>query len=1110
MKRALRLAGVCLSGGLLVVGVTSGLRGLAQAVEVTAPLAPAEAELLLNPGFEDEDATGSMPDHWSKYGGTLTQVAAPVHGGSHAARFESRTTSTKWVYQVATVTERVTYVLSTWAVKNDANIEEVYLRISWYTSEDGSGAELSHDDSTTRLVMDDPAYRFLTTAPITAPAGAHSARARLMLNPAGATPCTATYDDVSFQQVGAPDLAADLAVAKIGPVTALPGSLITYHVTLSNTGSTTATTVRVTDTLPTAVGFVTQTSPFPFIPLGRDLVWQLGDVPTGARHLITLTGRVTDTGSGTLVNLITATTTARETTTADNADNWTTTVFPHVQLYGLAPANYQGSGEAAALINLSPHTLTLAGWCLDDALSSSTRVCFPPGAQASPGQILWLAQDGDGFYPVWGFDADWAAQAITRPVPTLDGSWPIGFLADAGDVAYLLDADEDIADILAYGTGSASQTCTGSAVPYPYAGYGPGQVLYRKLDQATGLPVFDTSAASWAQDPDDPIDGRKLRYPGWDLEPFFFPAEIATTANFTLAVAPEGTLNVVSQTIGSARDSLRIEAYTLESAALYQVISNRIQAGVVVTILLESSPCGGLDDVEKWIVQRLHDPPTSTVTFIGGAAPRYRFQHAKFILVDDRLALVSSDNFGENSMPSDPKENGTIGHRGFVAVTDSPGVIARLAEIFRRDCDPLHHLDVTPYDDTGGPPDGFTPLPPPDWTTYAAPFVAPLATTATHITVLHAPENALRDQDGLLGLLGRTGVGDQIGVMQLNEPFTWTTSAGPAGLNPRLQAIVAAAQRGSEVRVLLDDYYDSKNTEACLALNEIAAQEGLDLTCRLANATGLGIHAKVFLVNVGNERWIHLGSINGTENSNKNNREVALQFRSAEAYDWMLAVFDHDMNMSHAPMLHLISLPLVVRDYVSPANYPLVTEVLVNPDGDDTGQEWIELYNPGPEGDISGWTVGDAIHVRDYGDGRYGFPTGTQLLHGQVIVVAACATNFSAAHGFNPAYEWADCDAAVPDLVPVGSWRGFGMALGNQSDEVVLLDAGGVLVDSAAWGGTSRAGVVPYPLAPGAGFPRAASLKRYPPGSDRDDCSRDFYASYNPSPGRVAGMGNEK
>ena len=195
MRRAMRhvtwLAAACLLGGLLVVVTTSGLRIQAQAAGVAAALAPAQTELLLNPGFEE--ATGGIPDHWTNWGGTLTRTSAPVHTGSYAGRFESNSTSTKWVYQIVAATEGVAYVFSAWAVKDDANVEEVYLRVSWYASANGFGTELSQDDSTTRLTTDDSAYRFLTTGTITAPADAHSARMRLMRNPAGATFCAVTY-----------------------------------------------------------------------------------------------------------------------------------------------------------------------------------------------------------------------------------------------------------------------------------------------------------------------------------------------------------------------------------------------------------------------------------------------------------------------------------------------------------------------------------------------------------------------------------------------------------------------------------------------------------------------------------------------------------------------------------------------------------------------------------------------------------------------------------------------------------------------------------------------------------------------------------------------------
>ncbi|MBC7226680.1 MAG: lamin tail domain-containing protein [Thermoflexales bacterium] len=919
---------------------------------------------------------------------------------------------------------------------------------------------------------------------------------------ATATPEVTTTNNVAWAVTEIRPPAPALTLTRTGPPVVLAGATFTAALTLSNTGDLTATGVVLTDALPAEVAFVTHTAPFPISqPAPNLLRWDVGDLPPGASVRMTVTLRATPALSGTPTLTATATESGGGAATA----TWSAPVIPYVRLYALAPVNYAGSGEAAALFNGSPYTASLSGWCLDDAVSSTTRVCFPAGAEIGPGRILWLAQNGDSFYPVWGFDADWADAAAERPVPLLPGSWP-GF-TDGGEAAYLVTGTV-VVDALAYGSSSAAQGWAGSAVLYPYYGFSSGQVLYRKLDPATGLPVPDTdTAADWAQDPNDPLLGRKLRYPGWDLEDLFFPAEVTGTAQVTVAVAPEGALSLTLQAIRSAQHSLKIAAYTLESVPVYQAIRERIEAGVVVTVLLESSPTGGMSPDEKWIAQALHNPPTSTVYFIGRTGARYRYHHAKYIVVDDRLALVSSDNFTERSMPSDPVVNGTAGHRGFLLVTDSPGVVARLAEVFRRDADPVH-VDVEPYTDAAyAPPAGYVPLPPPDWTTYTAPFSGLLTTTATTLTVLHGPEHLLRPDDGLLGLLNRLGAGDSVAAMQLSEMVTWTERIGDVGLNPRILALIGAARRGAEVRLLLDEYYDASrvNFATCLYLNGLARAESLPLSCRLGNVTGLGVHAKTFFIRAGDEKWVHIGSVNGTETSHKANREVALQFASADAHDFLMTVFEHDWARAHAPLVFPLYLPVVLRDYVPPADYPLVTEVFINPQGDDAGKEWIELYNPGPTVSIAGWTIGDAINVGDYGDGWYAFPSGAQLLKGQVIVVAACATNFSAAYGFNPTYEWANCDPLVPDLTPVGSWAGFGLALGNAQDEVLLLKPDGALVDSVAWGGEPRAGVVPFPMDPGDTFPWSASLKRYPPSSDRNDCSRDFYVSWNPSPGRVTG-----
>ncbi len=896
-----------------------------------------------------------------------------------------------------------------------------------------------------------------------------------------------------------------LALAKTGPTLALPNAPLTYTLAVSNTGAITALGVRMTDTLPTGLDFVAQSAPYPFTqPDTATLVWEVGDLTPGAGGRITLTLALGEAPTATLTNVATATT---STGLAANAA-WSTQAQPRAKLYAVQPGNYDGiSGEMVAIANPGAYMIDLKDWCIDDAGVSNTRACFPDGAQIEAGQMLWMAQNADGFYPVWGFDADWASTTITRPVALLTGSWP-GF-TDDGEAVYLLDAGGIPVDVLAYGQGTATVGWYGNAVPHPYANFeNKGQVLYRKLDESTGLPVPDTDSASdWAQDPADPFDGRKLRYPGWDLETFFFPVEVTATSNITLAVAPDGMLDFVLDAVSAAQHSLLIEGYTLGSIPLYEAINARIRAGVHVTILLESAPAGGLSNEERWVAQHLHQPPTSTVYLMGGSTGRYRFQHAKFIIVDDRVALVSTDNFGENSMPSDLPENGTMGHRGFVLRTNSADVIARLNEIFKADCDPTHHTDVFAYSETYAPPEYFIPLPPMDWTTYTVAFSPTLVTTASHLTLLHAPEHTLRSQDALIGLLNRTLTGS-IDVMQMNEPTVWTLDAGDVGRNPRIAALVAAAQRGVAVRLLLDAYYDDPladngNTATCLYLKSLHLPT---LQCRLVNVTGLGIHGKIFLVDDGDGAWVHLGSLNGSETSNKANREVAVQFASPTGYTYMREVFEHDWALGHGPMVYRVYLPLVLRDYVPPADYPLITEVFINPGGEDAGEEWVEIYHPGYEMvSLAGWSLGDAISIGDYGDGRYLFPAEAQLLPKQVIVAAACATQFAARYGFNPAYEWTDCDPLVPNMTPAGAWEGFGIALGNASDEVLLLDADAAIVDSAAWGGAPRAGVIPFPIDANTTFPSDAALKRYPPNDDHDDCTRDFYVSYQPSPGLVSG-----
>jgi outer membrane biosynthesis protein TonB len=156
---------------------------------------------LTNGGFEQAGADG-VPYGWRKVGGTIAVTAAVKAEGQRALEFRSATASTKWAYQTLTVDPSRWYQASVQALNGHPGVGEVFLRISWYESEDGSGSAISSADSP--LLGAAAAFALLTTGPVQAPSEARSAKVRLMLRPAGNGEMRAYFDDVGFAPAPSP------------------------------------------------------------------------------------------------------------------------------------------------------------------------------------------------------------------------------------------------------------------------------------------------------------------------------------------------------------------------------------------------------------------------------------------------------------------------------------------------------------------------------------------------------------------------------------------------------------------------------------------------------------------------------------------------------------------------------------------------------------------------------------------------------------------------------------------------------------------------------------------------------------------------------------------
>ena len=578
-----------------------------------------------------------------------------------------------------------------------------------------------------------------------------------------------------------------------------------------------------------------------------------------------------------------------------------------------------GEGDEAVLLwNIGEGTQPLAGWQL---ATSNRQATFPITStlRLAPGERLWCTATAATFRLSFGEvpGCEWASDSDPS-VLNLDGKLA---LTNSGGHLYLRNPAGELMDTLIYGNnaqpaagwqGVAAQIYARGDVPVS------GQVWQRKRDPVTGWPLDSDRASDWAGDLADLVWGRQVRMPGWtgwtptDLDR---PQSGMANANVTIAIGPEGLYQPLAALLASATTSLDLSLYTLEHRELAQVIADTARRGVQVRLLLEGSPPGGISDLQKWGVAEIAGAG-GQVRYLAvvadapnGYRPRYRFLHAKYGIIDGQRVFNGTENFNYDAMPVESSVP-VGGRRGFYLITDAVPVLQALQRLFTIDWVPDRFLDLQPFDPThakyGGPPADFVF---PEWPVYgvtAAPFRDSVTVNATaQFTVVSVPENAMRLDSGLNALLAQAGAGDEILVTQLYEHKNWGDSVSNpvADPNPRVQAMVAAARRGTRVRILLDSFFDDaealrSNQATITYLRELAAAEGLDLDARVGNPTLAGIHAKVVLVRLGDARWSAVGSLNGSEISHKLNREVVVITDVAAVYARLAEVFAWDWEIS--------------------------------------------------------------------------------------------------------------------------------------------------------------------------------------------------------------------
>ncbi|MCX6697818.1 MAG: phospholipase D-like domain-containing protein [Methanoregula sp.] len=357
----------------------------------------------------------------------------------------------------------------------------------------------------------------------------------------------------------------------------------------------------------------------------------------------------------------------------------------------------------------------------------------------------------------------------------------------------------------------------------------------------------------------------------------------ATFQNVTVTtfVSPDCSYEMFSFAVDRAQQELLVNVYEFTSTNLSTLLVDAHKRGVDVDVLVEGGPVGGVSPEEKtmvWMMNQSGIPIYQMTAPAGGHAP-YRYDHAKYLVIDRQSVLLTSENFKYSGFPPP----GVSGNRGWGVWLESPGIASSFSGI-------------------KGPAEII-----PD-VTYTAEFSPERFEDAT-VSIVIAPDTS----DQITRLLDSAQT-----TIEIEQAYITNESA--TKLNPYLVAAINASRRGVAVRVLLDSYWynveDTKdNDEMAALINQIAATEHLPLEARCADLQSGGIekiHNKGVIVD---ERRVLVSSINWNSNSPNFNREagviidqvkVARYFRAVFEDDWAPAVRSKPQNVDYLKIAAVI------------------------------------------------------------------------------------------------------------------------------------------------------------------------------------------------------------
>jgi cardiolipin synthase A/B len=355
----------------------------------------------------------------------------------------------------------------------------------------------------------------------------------------------------------------------------------------------------------------------------------------------------------------------------------------------------------------------------------------------------------------------------------------------------------------------------------------------------------------------------------------FTPA-VFRNVSVTTFVSPDCSNAVFSAVLDRASKSIRVNMYEFSSPAIGESLIAASRRGVDVRVLLEGGPVGGINSEEKSLISHINQSGIPVVSMMSSKTEHapYRYDHAKYVVIDNNSLLVTSENFKYSGFPPE----GISGNRGWGVYLIDPSLAAYFTRVFTTDS---NGRSVVPYAGSQGEYEQAT-------SEKHTPEFTPGQFEGATVTPVIAPDTSYQITELL-----------NSGQNSIEIEQAYIKNETPTTLNPYLAAAINGSRRGVHVRVLLDSYWfnvegPNDNDEMVALINRIGATEHIPLEAKCIDlpASQLEkIHNKGVIVD---DKRVLVSSINWNSNSPNFNREAGVIIEHPGVATYFRQVFEDD------------------------------------------------------------------------------------------------------------------------------------------------------------------------------------------------------------------------